>query len=114
MNRKEVSEIKKNISVNNDLFVVNNVVVAFVDAEKQIKCKTNRSFTEIPDEELECILDTVTAGLSGTLGKGLVEYEFPKEAYEDGKQHEIIYYTPWRDFMEQRKEITGTTRYHVK
>lgn len=91
MNRKEVSEIKKNISVNNDLFVVNNVVVAFVDAEKQIKCKTNRSFTEIPDEELECILDTVTAGLSGTLGKGLVEYEFPKEAYEDGKQHEIIY-----------------------
>lgn len=91
MNRKEVSEIKKNIKVSNDLFTTNNVVVAFVDAEKNIKCKTNRSYAEIPTEELECIIDTVSASLSGTLGKGLVEYEFPKEAYEENGQQSIIY-----------------------
>lgn len=91
MNKKEVSELKKNISMSNDLFTVNEVVMAFVDAEKNIKCKTNRSFTEIPEEEMECIIDTMSKGISGVLGKSLVEYEFPNEAYEEGGQQKFLY-----------------------
>jgi hypothetical protein len=91
MNKKEVSELKKNISKESDLLTINQVVMAFVDAEKEIKCKTNRSFIEIPDEELECIVSTMTKGLGGVLGKTLVEYEFPRDAYEEEHAQSILY-----------------------
>lgn len=91
MNRKEVSELKKAISLDDDLFTLNRAAMAFVDADKNIKCQTNRSFTEIPREELECIADTMNKGLSGTLGKALIEYEFPQESYEDDHAQSIIY-----------------------
>ena len=34
---------------------------------------------------------TLKRVLSGTLGKGLLEYEFPKEAYEEGGSQAILY-----------------------
>jgi hypothetical protein len=91
MNRKEISEIKKNIEIDNDLLIVNSAVIACIDAEKNVKCMTNRSFTEIPREELECIIGTVKNSLSGTLGKALVEYEFPMTAYEEDHAQSILY-----------------------
>ena len=42
MNKKEINEIKKNFNDDCGFFTVNNVVTAFVDAEKNKKCKTNQ------------------------------------------------------------------------
>lgn len=38
------------------LFTVNHVVTAFVDAEKNIKCKTNQLYNTIPQDEAELIM----------------------------------------------------------
>lgn len=91
MNKKELSEIRKNLSKDSDLFVVNRVAAAFVDGEKRLRCLASRSSHEIPPEEMECLLDTAKRVLSGTLGKGLVEYEFPPETYEEGGCQNLLY-----------------------
>ena len=51
MNKKEINEIKKNFSDDCGFFTVNHVVTAFVDAEKNIKCKTNQLYNTIPQDE---------------------------------------------------------------
>lgn len=91
MNKKELSEIRKNFSESSDLFVVNRAATAFVDAEKQIRCLSNRAYHNIPTDENECLITTLKRVLSGTLGKGLLEYEFPQEAYEEGGSQAILY-----------------------
>lgn len=88
MNKKDLNELRKNFSSASDLFTLNHVVSAFVDAEKNIKCIKSDAFHNIPSEECDCYMETLRRVLAGTLGKGLLEYEFPNEAYEEtGAQH---------------------------
>lgn len=56
MNKKEINEIKRIFSDDCGLFTVNHVVTAFVDAEKNIKCKTNQLYNTIPQDEAELIM----------------------------------------------------------
>lgn len=91
MNKKDLNELRKNFSGASDLFTLNHVVSAFVDAEKNIRCVKSNAFHNIPSEESDCYMETFRRVLAGTLGKGLLEYEFPNEAYsENGTQH-ILY-----------------------
>lgn len=94
MNKKEINEIKKNFSEDCGFFTVNHVVTAFVDAEKNIKCKTNQLYNTIPQDESELIMINLKKILSGSIGKNLLEYSFPKDAYlEGGAQlflHEVL------------------------
>lgn len=88
MNKKDLNELRKNFSSASDLFTLNHVVSAFVDAEKNIKCIKSDAFHNIPSEECDCYMETLRRVIAGTLGKGLLEYEFPNEAYEEtGAQH---------------------------
>ena len=73
MNKKELSEIRKNFSETSDLFVLNHVVTAFVDMDKNIRCQSIRPYHSISSEENECLMATLKRVLSGTLGKGLLE-----------------------------------------
>ena len=91
MNKKELSELKKNFSANSDLFVLNRIATAFVDTEKEIHNIQLRPYHGIPSDESECLMNTLKRVLAGTLGKGLLEYEFPKEAYEEGGSQAILY-----------------------
>ncbi len=91
MNKKELNELRKNFSDASDLFTLNHVVSAFVDAEKNIRCVKSDAFHNIPSEESECYMETLRRVLAGTLGKGLLEYEFPKEAYEEAGAQSILY-----------------------
>lgn len=91
MNKKELNEIRKNFSETSDLFVLNHAATAFVDAEKNIRCESVRAYHNIASEESECLLATLRRVLSGSLGKGLLEYEFPNEAYEEGGSQAILY-----------------------
>ena len=72
MNKKELSEIRKNFSDTSDLFVLNQVATAFVDSEKNIRCQTSRAYHNIASEESECLMATLKRVLAGTLGKGLL------------------------------------------
>lgn len=91
MNKKELAELKKNFKDDGDLFVMRQVLSAFVDSEKNIKCKSLRPFISIPEDDGECIFATLKKSLSGTLGKSLLEYEFPNEMYEEGGSQKILY-----------------------
>lgn len=91
MNKKELAEIRKNFSETSDLFVLNHVATAFVDSDKNIRCQSSRAYHNIPSEESECLMATLKRVLAGTLGKGLLEYEFPNEAYEEGGSQAILY-----------------------
>lgn len=91
MNKKDLNELRKNFSQASDLFTLNHVVSAFVDAEKNIKCVKSDAFHNIPSEESDCYMETLRRILAGTLGKGLLEYEFPNEAYEETGAQNILY-----------------------
>ncbi|MGN1133438.1 MAG: DUF4317 domain-containing protein [Oscillospiraceae bacterium] len=104
MNKKEVAEIKKNFSDDCGFFTVNRVVSAFVDAEKNIKCKTNRLYNIIPQEESELIMTFLKKTLSGQIGKNLLEYSFPNSGYEEGGAQNLLYTVMKNKFVDE--EIT--------
>ena len=91
MNKKELSELKKHFSAASDRFTLNRVATAFVDVDRNIHNIQIRPYHSIPAEENECLMATLKRVLSGTLGKGLIEYEFPQETYEEGGSQNILY-----------------------
>lgn len=104
MNKKEMNEIKKNFSDDNGLFTINQVVTAFVNAEKQIKCKSNRFYPTIEQDESGCLMQTLKKVLSGTVGKNILEYQFPNEMYEEeGSQY--VLYNAMKTKLKEQKEV---------
>ncbi len=84
MNKKEINEIKRNLDKDSGFFTINHVVTACVDAEKKVKCMTNRMNNLIPEDESGLIVAYLKKILSGSIGKNLLEYHFPKDAYLEG------------------------------
>lgn len=103
MNKKEINEIKKNFSEECGFFTVGQVVQAFVDAEKNIKYKSNDLFAALPQDESELILAILKKTLSGTYGKNLKEYAFPKDAYLEGGMQPFMYELVKSRFTDQEK-----------
>lgn len=91
MNKKEVNELKKNFSDDNGLFTINQICTAFVDSEKKIKCKSVRFYPNIDQDEAACLLSTLKRVLSGTVGKNILEYQFPNEMYEEEGSQYVLY-----------------------
>ncbi len=90
MNKKELAEIKKNFTDTSGLFTLNHIVTAYIDPQKNIRCKTNRMYSLIPEEESSVLMESLSKIFRGSLGKGLLEYSFPNEEYEeDGSQKEL-------------------------
>lgn len=93
MNKKELSELKKNFSDKCGFFTFNHVLRAFVNADKEVTYSDHRLFGLLPSDEQELIMDTLRKGLGGTLGKNQVEYAFPKEAYDENGPQKILHKT---------------------
>ena len=91
MNKKEIAEIRKNFSDDCGFFTMGHVLSAFVDSEKNIKYKSNRLYNTLPAEESELIMIILKKVLSGQIGKNLLEYQFPNEAYEEGGSQHLLY-----------------------
>lgn len=91
MNKKEIAEIKKVFSDDCGFFTMNHVVSAFVDAEKNIKYKSNRLYNILPSDEAELIMINLKKVLSGQIGKNLLEYHFPKDSYQEGGSQKFFY-----------------------
>ena len=103
MNKKEINEIKRIFSDDCGFFTVNHVVTAFVDSEKNIKCKTNQLYNTIPQDEAELIMINLKKVLSGSIGKNLLEYSFPKDAYLEGGAQPFMYETLQSKLLDERK-----------
>ena len=91
MNKKEVSEIKRHFSDDDGFFTIGKVITAFVDAEKNIKCKSIKNFNIIEPSESELILNALKKVFSGKVSKNLLEYQFPSACYADGGTQNILY-----------------------
>ncbi len=91
MNKKELSDLKKNFDDKSGFFTFNRVLRAFVDSEKNVVFKKHSLLGVLPSEEQELITVTLKKGLSGTLGKNLTEYNFPGSQYEEDGAQYILY-----------------------
>ena len=91
MNKKEVAEIKKNFTDSSGFFTLNHIISAYVDPQKNVRCKDNRLYALIPEDEGAIMLETLKKVLSGSVGKNLTEYGFPREEYEEDGAQSILY-----------------------
>lgn len=82
MNKKELSEIRKNFSESSGFFTLNRVLTAYVDSEKNVLYKENKNYSLIPEDEGSVLFGTLKKVLGGTLGKHLTEYAFSADKVE--------------------------------
>ncbi|MBQ9895520.1 MAG: DUF4317 domain-containing protein [Ruminococcus sp.] len=91
MNKKETAEIKKNFSDKIGFFIMERVLTAFIDAEKNVRYHNSSSCLTMSVEEHDVYDETLKKVLNTNVGKSFVEYEFPNEAYDEGQPQHILY-----------------------
>ncbi len=90
MNKKEIAEIKKRFTKTK--CTVTRICGCYVDAEKQKRMTLKEAFAGLPEEEMFKYIDIFRKTLSGSIGKTLMNMEFPteEETAEDGKQRFLM------------------------
>ena len=89
MNKKEISEIKKLFTP--DSSVITRICGCYVDGEKQIKCQTKEAFHSLSEEEAFKYFEIFKRSMSGTLGKNLLNLDFPLEQEKEGGTQEFLF-----------------------
>ena len=85
MIKKEISEIKKQFTHTNSS--ITRIVGCYVGAEKDKIAEISDTFLCLPEEETFKYFEIFAKSLSGTLGKNLLNMEFPLESeFENGTQ----------------------------
>ena len=88
MNKKEISEIKKQFTPAN--CDITRICGCYVDAEKNKKTELKEAFLSLSEEEMFKYFEIFKKTLSGTLGKNLMNMEFPLEEEKEGGKHEFL------------------------
>mgnify|MGYP001851059835 FL=1 len=88
MNKKEVLEIRK--LLNKDRGCVERICGCYVDGHKEKKLKMKEAFLSLPEEEMFKYIDLFKRTLSGSIGKNLLNLEFPLEAELGDGQQKIL------------------------
>lgn len=90
MNKKEIAEIKKRLNKNK--CSITKLCACYVDAEKEKKLVIKEPFLGLPDEEMFKYIDILRKTLSGSIGKTMMNMEFPteQETKEDGTQRFLM------------------------
>ena len=88
MNKKEVLEIRRQFSPDN--CAISRICGCYVDHEKEKKMEFKKAFLSLPEEEAFKYFDIFRRTLSGTLGKNLINMEFPLEQEVPGGTQEFL------------------------
>ncbi len=89
MNKKEISEIKR--LFNKDRCHVRRLCGCYVDAEKNVRTTVKHAFLSLEEEEMFKYINIFRSTLSGSLGKNLINLDFPtREEYEGGTQEFLL------------------------
>ena len=89
MNKKEVLEIRKQFTPAN--CAITRIAGCYVDHEKEKRIKSKNSFLSLPEEVAFKYFDIFKKTLSGTIGRNLLNMEFPTEQeLPDGKQELLM------------------------
>lgn len=89
MNKREISEIKKQFKKDNN--AITRICGCYVDAEKQIKTSLKEAFFALSEEEIYKYYELFKKTLSGSIGKNIhnLEYSIHDEG-EDSPHHLLM------------------------
>lgn len=88
MNRKEINEIKKQFTP--ERCTITRICGCYVDGEKNKKTELAQSFLTLTEEENFKYFTIFKNTLSGSLGKNLLNMEFPTEQEKEGGTQEFL------------------------
>lgn len=88
MNKKEILEIRKQFTP--EKTTISRVCGCYVDGEKNKRLKLNEAFLTLPEEEVFKYCEIFKKSLSGTLGKNLMNMEFPTDQEMPGGTHHFL------------------------
>ena len=89
MNKKETLEIRKQFT--NENCAITRICGCYVDAEKQIRTELKEAFLSLPEEEIFKYFEIFRKTLSGTIGKNLLNMDFPlAQEMPDGTQSWLL------------------------
>lgn len=89
MNKKEVLEIRKQFSPEN--CAITRICGCYVNGDKEKQLEFKDAFLSLPEEETFKYYELFKKTLSGTMGKNLLNMEFPLEQeFEGGTQHFLM------------------------
>lgn len=88
MNKKEILEIKKLFT--NDKCCISRICGCYVDGNKNKVTTFKDAFLSLPEEEIYKYFSIFRSSLSGTIGKNLLNMEFPLEAESEGGAQDFL------------------------
>lgn len=88
MNKKEVLEIRKQFTPAN--CAITRITGCYVDHEKNKKMESKSAFLSLPEEEVFKYFDIFKKTLSGTMGKNMLNMEFPIDQEMPGGTQEFL------------------------
>ena len=88
MNKKEILEISKQFTPAN--CAITRICGCYVDHEKNKKMESKEAFLSLPEEEAFKYFDIFKKTLSGTVGKNMLNMEFPLDAEMPGGTQEFL------------------------
>lgn len=88
MNKSEVAEIKKQL--NHENCSITKVSGCYVNGEKAILARFTNTFLNMPEDETFKYFEIFKKTLSGTIGKNLINLDFPSTTEFDGSPQEAL------------------------
>ena len=88
MNKKEVLEIRKQFTPAN--CAITRIAGCYVDHEKNKKMESKSAFLSLPEEDAFKYFDIFRKTLSGSVGKNLLNLEFPTKQEMPGETQEFL------------------------
>ena len=88
MTKQEISEIKKLFTPKN--CSITRICGCYVDGEKNKKTELKQAFLALPEEEMFKYFEILRKSLSGSIGKNLLNLEFPLESENEGGTQEFL------------------------
>lgn len=88
MNKKEVAEIRRQYVP--ERCTISRICGCYVDAEKNIKTTMKEAFLSLPEDDAFKYFTIFKKTLSGTVGRNLVNLDFPLEEEHEGGHQEFL------------------------
>lgn len=88
MIKKEISEIKRQFTPAN--CSISRICGCYVDGEKEKKAEFKEAFLSLPEEDMFKYFEILRKTLSGTLGKNLLNLDFPLDSEMEGGPQEFL------------------------
>lgn len=88
MNKKEVAEIRRQYVP--ERCTISRICGCYVDAEKNIKTTMKEAFLSLPEDDAFKYFTIFKKTLSGTMGRNLVNLDFPLEEEHEGGHQEFL------------------------